>query len=109
MMTEPLNLLADLPDNAEGEASETLLSGSGMTIERIVSRGGDSSPESGWYDQERHEWVAVVQGRAIIAFEDGEEVTLTPGDHVNIPAYRRHRVAWTDPEEETVWLAVHYD
>lgn len=108
MMTTPDNLLADLPDEVEGEAFETLLSGSGMTIERIVSR-GESPPESGWYDQERHEWVTVLQGRAILAFEDGEEMTLRPGDHVNIPAHRRHRVAWTDPEEETVWLAVHYD
>lgn len=108
MMTEPENLLADLPDNGEGEASETLLSGSGMTIERIVSR-GESSPESGWFDQEQHEWVAVLQGRAILAFDNGEEVTLRPGDHVNIPAHRPHRVAWTDPDEETVWLAVHYD
>ncbi|MEX1198377.1 MAG: cupin domain-containing protein [Pseudohongiellaceae bacterium] len=108
MMTEPQNLLTDLPDNADGEAAEILLSAAGMTIERIVSR-GDSSPETGWYDQERHEWVTVLQGRAILAFEDGEEHTLRPGDHVNIPAHRRHRVAWSDPEEETVWLAVHYD
>jgi cupin 2 domain-containing protein len=108
MMTDPDNLLVDLPDDVEGEAFETLLTGSGVTIERIVSR-GESSPESGWYDQERHEWVAVLQGCAILAFEDGEEVTLRSGDHVNIPARRRHRVEWSDPEEETVWLAVHYD
>jgi len=108
VMTEPENLFTDLPDEIEGDAFETLLSASGMTIERIVSR-GNSSPESGWYDQERHEWVVVLQGRAILSFEDGEEVTLRPGDHVNIPAHRRHRVAWSDPEEETVWLAVHYD
>lgn len=108
MKTTPENLLDDLPDTLDGEAMETLLAASGVTIERIVSR-GESSPESGWYDQERHEWVAVLQGRAILAFEDGEEVTLRPGDHFNIPANRRHRVAWTDPEEETVWLAVHYD
>ena len=24
-------------------------------------------------------------------------------------AHRRHRAAWTDPEEETVWFGVHYD
>ena len=102
------NLLADLPDAIEGEAFETLISGSGVTIERIVSR-GESSPETGWYDQEQNEWVAVLQGLALVSFEDGEEVTLRPGDHLSIVAHRRHRVAWTDPEEETVWLAVHYD
>ena len=25
-----------------------------------------------------------------------------------IPAHRRHRVEWTDPEAPTVWLALHY-
>lgn len=102
------NLFAVCPDEAEGEVFETLLGTPGMTIERIVSR-GHSSPESDWYDQERHEWIAVLQGEAILAFEDGEEVMLRPGAHVNIPAHRRHRVAWTTPDAETVWLAVHYD
>jgi hypothetical protein len=27
----------------------------------------------------------------------------------SVPADRRHRVAWTDPTGETVWLAVHMD
>jgi hypothetical protein len=26
----------------------------------------------------------------------------------NIPAHRRHRVEYTDPDSETVWLALHY-
>ncbi len=29
-------------------------------------------------------------------------------DHVLIPTCVRHRVAWTDPERPTIWLAVHY-
>jgi cupin 2 domain-containing protein len=41
---------------------------------------------------------------------DGEEAPrrLAPGDHVHIPAHRRHRVEWTDARAPTVWLAVHY-
>ena len=27
---------------------------------------------------------------------------------VGIPAHRQHRVDWTDPEQDTIWLAVHY-
>jgi cupin 2 domain-containing protein len=33
---------------------------------------------------------------------------MEPGDHVHIPAHRRHRVEWTDPAQATVWLAVHH-
>jgi cupin 2 domain-containing protein len=32
---------------------------------------------------------------------------MGPGDWLEIPARCRHRVAWTDPNQETVWLAVH--
>jgi cupin 2 domain-containing protein len=27
---------------------------------------------------------------------------------LNIPAHARHRVAWTDPKEKTIWLAIHF-
>ena len=30
------------------------------------------------------------------------------GLYLNIPAHVRHRVAWTDPNQKTVWLAIHY-
>ncbi|MFP8878842.1 MAG: phosphoribosylaminoimidazole carboxylase, partial [Myxococcota bacterium] len=33
---------------------------------------------------------------------------LGPGDHLNIPAHTRHRVAWTDPDQATIWLAIFY-
>ena len=33
---------------------------------------------------------------------------LRPGDHVAIPAHKRHRVEWTAPDETTLWLAVHF-
>jgi len=33
---------------------------------------------------------------------------LRPGDWVAIPAHARHRVAWTDPDQPTVWLALHH-
>ena len=50
----------------------------------------------------------MLEGAATIAFDDGREVRLGAGDHLDIPAHRRHRVAWTDPERVTVWLAVFY-
>ena len=66
------------------------------------------SPQGFWYDQEQHEWVVVLSGAAQLRFEDGETIDMKPGDHVNIPAHRRHRVEWTTPDEPTVWLAIHY-
>jgi len=102
------NLLEGIPDLLTEERFEELASAESVTVERIVSR-GHTSPETGWYDQPRHEWVLVLQGRGVVAFEEDEEVTLGPGDHLLIPAHRRHRVAWTAPDEVTVWLAVHYD
>jgi cupin 2 domain-containing protein len=102
------NLFEGIPDRLPEERFEELVRGDSVMVERIVSR-GHTSPETGWYDQPRHEWVLVLKGLGVVAFEDGEEVSLGPGDHLLIPAHRRHRVAWTEPDEATVWLAVHYD
>jgi cupin 2 domain-containing protein len=96
--------MTDLPD----ERFETLLHSGSVRIERIVSH-GHASPPGFWYDQAEHEWVMVLQGQAGLRFEgDDQPVVLKPGDFVNIPAHRRHRVEWTTTEEPTIWLAVHY-
>ncbi len=102
------NLFEAIPEALPEELSEEIVRGRAVTVERIVSR-GHTSPDTGWYDQPRHEWVLVLKGKGVVAFERGEEVTLGPGDHLAIPAHCRHRVAWTDPDEETIWLAVHHD
>ncbi len=90
----------------QDEVTETLEENEHVRIERIVS-GGHSSPPGFWYDQDEHEWVMLLHGEARLLFEgDTEPLLLKPGDHVNIPAHRRHRVEWTTPHEPTVWLAV---
>lgn len=101
------DLLRDLPRNLPEELVETLLGSDTVRIERIVST-GHASPEGFWYDQPGREFVLVVQGRARLEFDDGETLSLESGGWVDIAAHRRHRVASTDPEEPTVWLAVHY-
>ncbi len=96
------------PSGADGELFDELAAGDHVRIERIVST-GQSSPPGFWYDQESHEWVIVLRGRAGLELEDeGEVVELGPGDHLDIPAHRKHRVAWTSTDEPTIWLAVHY-
>ena len=101
------DLLRNLPRNLPEELVETLLESDTVRIERIVST-GHASPEGFWYDQPGREFVLVVQGGARIEFDDGEMLSLESGGWVDIPAHRRHRVAWTTPDESTVWLAVHY-
>jgi len=102
------SLLADIPENLPEEMLQTICSGNNVNIERIISR-GHSSPPGFWYDQEKNEFVLVLQGKAGLSLEEEKEVlVLEPGDYLNIPARVKHRVEWTDPRQDTVWLAVHY-
>ena len=101
------NILHQIPDQLEQELFENLLEIPGLRVERIVSK-GHQSPASHWYDQDCNEWVMLVQGAAILSFENQPPVHLERGDFVNIPAHTRHRVEWTDPEQTTIWLAIHY-
>ncbi len=100
------NLFSNLPTELPSELFVTLLESTNIRIEKIISH-GHSSPDGFWYDQDEHEWVVVLQGMARLTIED-ECVELKPGDFVNIPAHRKHRVEWTTPDEPTTWLAVFY-
>ncbi len=102
------SLLADIPENLPEEMLQTICSGNNVNIERIISR-GHSSPPGFWYDQEKNEFVLVLQGKAGLRLEGKKDVLLLePGDYLDIPARVKHRVEWTDPRQDTVWLAVHY-
>jgi len=103
---KPANIFESIADDLDKEVFDLIIKSNNVLIERIVSTGQTS--DTGWYDQDQSEWVIVLKGKAIIAFENGEEVSLKPGDHLNIPAHSRHRVKWTDPSTETIWVAVHY-
>lgn len=103
------NLFANLPAGSPEELVELLAGSSNVRIERIVSS-GHASPAGFWYDQVQHEWVVVLTGRAKLLLDgDEESLEMRPGDFVNIPAHRKHRVEWTTPDEPTVWLAVFYE
>ena len=102
------NLLDNLPAALPEELFTTILQADGLRVERIVSQ-GHASPPGFWYDQEENELVIVLEGSAAVQFEgDAEPVELRRGSYLNIPAHTRHRVAWADPTEKTVWLAIHY-
>jgi len=92
----------------QDEISETLLKAEPFKLERIVSS-GQATPRGEWFDQMTNEWVILLSGSAGLRFDDDEEVrVMHPGDYVHIPARKRHRVEWTDPEQKTVWLALHF-
>lgn len=102
------NLFTHLPEALNNEVFQTLLENSGVRIERIISQ-GQATPAGEWYDQEQDEWVLLLSGAAELIFDDnGSPLPMKPGDHLMIPAHCRHRVAWTDPDGQTVWLAVHF-
>lgn len=91
------------------EVIDCLMSGPGWRLERIVSR-GDVTPAGQWYDQETDEWVFLASGGARLTVELADEMTtwpLSPGDYCYLPAHCRHRVEWTDPAQETTWIALH--
>ena len=101
-------LFTSLPPELPEEIFDTLAASGDVRIERIVSR-GHASPTDFWYDQDTDEFVLLVQGRAGLSIEGGADtIILEPGDYLIIKAHVRHRVEWTDPGMDTIWLAVHY-
>ena len=101
------SLFADVQDRLEAERFDPLLELKSLRIERIVST-GQTTPPGEWYDQPWDEWILVVAGAAEILLDNEDTPrSLRPGDYLFLPAHVRHRVAWTDPERPTIWLAVH--
>lgn len=90
----------------EGELFQALVPDRGILIERIISA-GQFTPPGEWLIQDRDEWVALLQGAAHLAFEDGVICDLRPGDWLLIEAGRPHRVEYTSAAPPCIWLAVH--
>ncbi|MBK4738321.1 cupin domain-containing protein [Noviherbaspirillum pedocola] len=97
----------NLPSALPEEIIEVLIAHPSLRIERIVSH-GQHSPDGFWYDQDEHEWVMLLAGAARLGFADGRMLEMTPGCHVLIAAHERHRVEWTAPDADSIWLAVFY-
>jgi cupin 2 domain-containing protein len=89
------------------EFFETLVKTDKILIERIISQ-GQVTPEGQWYDQDRDEWVILLQGEAKIRFEDQSEIYLKTGDYLLILAHQRHQVTYTSVDHPCLWLAVHF-
>lgn len=98
--------LFDLPNPLpEGEEFTELFHSKDLRIERIVSS-GQITPAGQWYDQDEDEWVVLIRGEAVLEYENGEKLRMSAGDHVLLPAYCRHRVAYTSARPPCIWIAV---
>jgi cupin 2 domain-containing protein len=98
------NILSASAGAIGSEEFLTLLETEAVKVQRIVSNAAQS-PEEFWYEQSYTEWVLLVRGHAVLAFEGGERLELNEGDYLAIPPHARHRVDETGPE--TIWLVVH--
>lgn len=106
-MSQFPNILKEIPSDQSQELIETLWGNRRIRIERIVSQ-GHASPPDFWYDQDENEFILLIQGSARLQFVGEEPCEMIPGSYMHIPAHMRHRVDWTDPTQQTIWLAVFY-
>ncbi|MEE8513398.1 MAG: cupin domain-containing protein [Gammaproteobacteria bacterium] len=103
------NIFSNIPKDIPKEIFEEIVSVENCRIQRIISK-GHSTPDDQWYDQDKDEWVILLQGSAGLLFEGSDNpIKLQPGDYLHIPAHVKHRVEWTDNNIETIWLAVRYN
>ena len=101
------NIFNQIPKDLKDELFEDIIKTDHLKIERIVSY-GHTSPRTGWHESKENEWVIVLKGEAILSFEGSKDMKLNAGDYLNITAFAKHKVSWTLPNVETVWLAIHY-
>ena len=74
-----------------------------VKIERIISTGQISD----WMVQERKEYIILIQGIAIIEFND-KKVEMKAGDTLFIERMEKHRVAYTSQNPYCIWFCVHF-
>ena len=102
------NIYKDLPESKK-EIFEDIIDNKSFKLERIISRGQSSPDGDDWFNQDNDEWVILLKGSAGLKFEGEDEITvMQSGDYIHIPAHKRHKVEWTDKNQETIWLALHY-
>ncbi len=83
------------------EYFDTLMEHPLLKIVRIFS---NSVQDGQWYDQDHDEWVVLLEGEAVLAFEDQIQA-LVKGDYVLIEAHQKHRVKSTSAD--ALWLAIY--
>ena len=101
------NIFDNIPEKFTEEIIENIFIKQNLVIERIISN-GHSTLANHWYDQLEDEWLILLKGEATILLEANHQlINLMAGDYLMIPAHTRHKVEWTLPNFDTIWLAIH--
>lgn len=102
------NIFSNSVINSKEEIFNTIFLGKNINIEQIISS-GQTSPETGWYDQQQNEWIILLEGEAKIEFDDHKIKHLQKGDYLLIPAHCKHKVTYTSALPKCIWLAVFFE
>ena len=95
----------NLPELPLSEELTTVLAeGDSVRIMQIISTGQTTD----WYDQDETEFVALLEGNAVIEYDGGRSVKLEKGDTLVIKPHEKHRVSYTSNNPPCVWLCVFY-
>ena len=92
-----------LPEIEEKEIVDILKENEDVKIERIISTGQVSD----WMVQEKREYVLLIQGNAVIEFND-KTVEMKSGDTLFIEKLERHRVSYTSENPCCIWFCIHF-
>ena len=92
-----------LPEIEEEEIVDILKENEDVKIERIISTGQVSD----WMVQEKREYVLLIQGNAVIEFND-KTVEMKSGDTLFIEKSERHRVVYTSESPCCIWFCIHF-
>lgn len=106
MCVEKYNIFDEIIVDKSEEKFFEIFKNETIKVEKIVSN-GQKSPENFWYEQEKSEFILLLEGFAILEFEN-REAELKKGDCLNIKAMEKHRVKFTSLDESTIWFAVFY-
>ena len=98
-----MNLFHPNTDDKSSEQFDTLLKTQNLQIEKITSHGQTSDQ---WYEQDRDEWVVLIEGEGRLLFNDDSEVVLKKGEHLYIPKMKKHKVIYTS--SPAIWLAIYF-
>ncbi|WP_428023200.1 cupin domain-containing protein [Arcobacter sp.] len=100
------NIFDNINVDKNNEEFIKILRDKNIRVERIVSN-GQISDENFWYDQDENEFVLLLEGEAILEFEN-EEITLKKGDFIDIKSRTKHRIKYTSLDKPSIWLAIFY-
>lgn len=103
-MVNLFDIAGKLPDS---EIFDLLFRNDKILIQRIISS-GQCSPPGFWYEEDKDEWVLLLQGEAVISYQDGQTVNLQVGDYLFLPAKFPHRVDKTSLDPPCIWLAIYF-